>query len=140
MNYKDLKKIIRESIEEALIGEERISHDEAVEKVKNLENFIGSHTYGEDLGGLEKMYVVYSYGEQFPLYMHYNGEWFENTDKYILDDGRENIWTEKHREDLRPNLQTQGRSDYWMKKTIKKFKNTHGLGKNTHTDLEPGEK
>lgn len=140
MDLRGLRKIIRESIEESVIGEERISHDEAVEKVRNLENFIGSHTYGEDLGELGKMYVVYSYGEHFPLFIHYNGDWFENSDKYELDGGRDNVWTEKHKEELRPNLQTQSRPITWMIKFIKRFKKKHGLGKNSHSDLEPGEK
>jgi hypothetical protein len=118
---KNLRKIIREMVElniqeveleEAQIDEERITNKEAAEKVNNRENFVASHTYGEDLGGLGEMYVAYSYGEQHPLYLWYKDRWYYNNQDYILDDG----------------------------KIIKKFKNKHGLGDNTHTDLEPGEK
>lgn len=141
----EIRKFIRESLREQFLDEdnleeERISHKEAAQKVKQLKNFIGSHTYGEDIGDLEQMYVVYSYGEQFPLYIHYKDSWYENTDSYELEDGVDNVWTEKHRKQLRPGIETQGRPKVWMQKMIKKFKKTHGLGKNSHSDLEPGEK
>lgn len=135
-----LRKIIRESLREEFLDEERLSHEEAAEKVKEHKNFIGSHTYGEDLGDLGKMYVVYSYGEQFPLYIHFKGKWYENSDSYELEGGEDNVWTEKHREQLRPGSETQGRPKAWMQKLIKKFKRSNGIGKNSHTDLEPGEK
>lgn len=66
--YKALKKIIREQVEE-MFDEERIPNPEASEYVGKRQNFIGSHTYGENIGELDKLYVAYSYGEQHPLYV-----------------------------------------------------------------------
>jgi hypothetical protein len=58
---------------EAILDEERITNKEAAEDVRNKSNFVGSHTYGEDLGDLGDMYVAYSYGEEHPLYVYYDG-------------------------------------------------------------------
>jgi hypothetical protein len=148
---KNIRKIIREMIEseiapqeigldEAQLDEERITNKEAAEKVNNRENFVASHTYGEDLGGLGEMYVAYSYGEQHPLYLWYKDRWYYNNQDYIKDDGEINIWTRKHLRDLKPNTEVQARPTAFLNKLIKKFKAKHGLGDNTHTDLEPGEK
>jgi hypothetical protein len=145
----EIRKVIREMVEKTIenkhvneveLDEERITNVEAADKVKNRENFVGSHTYGEDLGGLGLMYVAYSYGEQHPLYMYYNGSWYHNMEDYLLDDGEPNIWTKKHLRDLAPNGETKPRSLLWMQKTINNFKKKYKLGDNNHTDLEPGEK
>lgn len=129
-----------ELLDEENIEEERISNVAAAEKVNNRENFIGSHTYGEDLGDLGKMYVAYSYGEQHPLYMYYGGQWYYTIDDYKLPDGKPNKPTRKHLKVLRPNEEVQGRPLSWMIKMIDIFKKKHRLGDNSHTDLEPGEK
>jgi hypothetical protein len=148
---KNIRTIIREMVEkefnlegvgleEAQLDEERITNKEASEKVNNRENFVASHTYGEDLGGLGEMYVAYSYGEQHPLYLWYKDRWYYNNQDYIKDDGEINIWTRKHLRDLKPNSEVQARPTAFLNKLIRKFKKKHGLGDNTHTDLVPGEK
>jgi hypothetical protein len=148
----NLRKLIRETIEnfagqnseveldEAQIEEERISNKKSAIKVKNRENFVASHTYGEDLGGLGEMYVAYSYGEQHPLYLWYKGNWYYNNQEYILPDGTANVWTQKHLKALKPSEEVQARPTAFLKKLIKKFKKKHGIGDNSHSDLEPGEK
>jgi len=138
----NVQQILEESkfLEEEELDEERISNPEAAEKVKEKQNFIGSHTYGEDLGSLGKMYVAYSYGEQHPLYVWFNNNWYYNTDSYFLDNGEVNIWTEKHLKDLKPIANPKPRSSKWLKKIINKFKKQNNLGDNNHTDLVPGEK
>ena len=89
MDYKGLRKFIRKVILEArvfdeydedLMDEERIANSDSQEYVKNRQNFIGSHIYGEDIGGLGKMYAAYSYGVQYPAYVWYKGKWYHNTD------------------------------------------------------------
>jgi hypothetical protein len=135
---KDLSKDI--DLDEAQIDEERISNTEAATKITNRENFVGSHTYGEDLGGLGQMYVAYSYGEQHPLYLWYKNKWYYNNQEYLLPDGDANVWTQKHLEDLKPNASVQARPNAFLKKLIKKFKIKHSIGGNSHSDLEPGEK
>ena len=122
------------------IEEERIANTEAYKDVDALKNFIGSHIYGEDLGDLGKMYVAYSYGEQFPAYLHYKNKWYHNTDYYMLDDGKINKPTEKHKKDMKPSSETHGVSTIGLQSLIRAFKKKHKLGDNNHTDVEPGEK
>ena len=126
--------------EENEIEEERIANPDSKLDINNLDNFIGSHIYGEDLGDLGKMYVAYSYGEQFPLYLNYKGKWYHNSDSYILDDGRVNKATEKHKKDMKPSSKTIGTSLLGLQSMIRTFKNKYNLGDNNHTDVEPGEK
>jgi hypothetical protein len=142
-----LRKIIKECIEEVssimdedVLDEERITNKKAAENVQNRENFVGSHTYGEDLGDLGKMYVAYSYGEQHPLYVWYKDAWYYNYEDYRNEDGEINIWTKKHLADLKPNVEVQGRPTSFLQNLIHKFKKAHGVGENTHTDVDPGEK
>ena len=140
----ELRNIIREGISEVfseeIFQEERISNKDASEEVRNRRNFVGSHTYGEDLGDLGKMYAAYSYGEQHPLYVWDGVRWYHNNEDYILPDGRPNKWTKKHLESLRPNSETQGRPTSFLIKIIKAFKDKNNIGMNSHTDLAPGEK
>jgi len=141
---KEIKNIVREEFDkvfsEAIFQEERISNKEAAEEVAARRNFVGSHTYGEDLGDLGQMYAAYSYGEQHPLYVWDGERWYHNNEQYILPDGKPNKWTMKHLEDLRPHGETQARPTSFLIKIIQKFKDEHGIGDNTHTDLAPGEK
>lgn len=141
---KKLADIVKEELskvfKEELYQEERISNKDASDEVANRQNFVGSHTYGEDLGDLGEMYAAYSYGEQHPLYVWDGVRWYHNNEDYILPDGRPNRWTKKHLNDLRPNSETQGRPTSFLVNIIRRFKKTHGIGDNSHTDLAPGEK
>ena len=136
---KSLKKIVKEELLK-VFKEERISNKDASEEVLNKQNFVGSHTYGEDLGNLGKMYVAYSYGEQHPLYVWDGFRWYHNNEDYILPNGSHNKWTKKHLESLRPNSETQGRPTSFLIKIIKIFKEKNNIGQNSHTDIAPGEK
>jgi hypothetical protein len=76
----EIKNRIRLLIRESLNGvfdEERIPNPEADDFVNKKENFLGSHTYGENIGELNKMYVAYSYGEQHPLFVWIDKEEFK---------------------------------------------------------------
>lgn len=133
----DLKK---KSLSSDELEEERLTNPETKKFVRQRQNFIGSHIYGEDLGGLGKMYVAYSYGEQFPAYLWFKNKWYHNTDNYVLDDGSVNEPTIQHKADMRPVQDTHGLSTLAMNTMIKKFKNKYGIGDNVHKDVEPGEK
>jgi hypothetical protein len=143
---KKLLKTIRESlqhfIDEEQLDEERITNKEAADFVNRKENFVGSHTYGEDLGGLGKIYVAYSYGEQHPLYLYDQKSevWYYNYEDYFLPDGEINVWTRRHLKDLRPSENVIGKPKRFMQLKIKTFKNKYSIGDNVHTDLKPGEK
>ncbi len=127
-----------------ILDEERITNKAASLEMKARKNFVGSHTYGEDIGGLRKMYVAYSYGEQHPLYLWDDEDqiWYYNHDDYILPDGTANVWTKKHLHDLMPVPEVHGRPGSFLKKRIAAFKAKNGIpdSANAHTDLEPGEK
>jgi len=140
----EIRNIIREEFlrifQEEIFQEERISNKDAAEEVRNKRNFVGSHTYGEDLGDLGEMYAAYSYGEQHPLYVWYKDRWYHNNEQYILPSGKPNKWTMKHLDSLRPNNETQGRPTSFLIKLISNFKLKHNIGDNSHSDLAPGEK
>ncbi len=69
MDTKDKIRFAIREIFNSQVEEERIPNPEANDFVNRKENFLGSHTYGENLGDLNKMYVAYSYGEQHPLFV-----------------------------------------------------------------------
>ena len=127
------------NMQEIAIDEERIPNDEGREKVKNKENFIGSHCWGEKLG--DDYYVVASYGEQFPLFIYDGREevWYENGDEYVFN-GEATDQTREHRDMLRPSVKMHIKNLDWMKDKLAKIKSTEGIGKLTHTSVEPGTK
>jgi hypothetical protein len=134
---KLLDKILNENEQ---LEEERIANVDAIERIKNLENFIGSHVFGEDVGGLGQMYVVFSYGEHFPIYMHYKGTWYGNVDDYVLDDGRINKPTIKHKKVLKPSGEIMPMSLKGMRKRLNSFMKKNDIEELNHRSVEPGEK
>lgn len=86
----------------------RVSNNKAIDMVDNLEVFQGSNTFaewlshgsGDDSGHheLKKIYVVYSYGSHFPMYIYDDQEdkWIGNKDKYSQS-------TTRHQSLLRPS-------------------------------------
>ena len=48
----------------------------------------------------DKLYIVYSYGYHFPMYIKYKNTWYENSDKY-------SVTTSKHTNQARPNKSTK---------------------------------
>ncbi len=135
-----VKSLVKKESKQFEIEEERIANPDSKEFINKKQNFIGSHIYGEDLGGLDKMYVAYSYGEQFPVYLNYKDKWYHNNEYYIVDGERINKPTEKHKKDMKPSGKTIGISLAAMQSMIRTFKNKHEIGDNNHTDVEPGEK
>lgn len=126
------------SLSEETFEEERLAHDDALSRVKDRENFVGSHTFGEDIGGFGEMYVVFSYDRNHPLYIYKDGKWYNNTDDKLNSDGTVNVWTKKHLADLNPG-KSSGKPKHWMKKTVADFMKKKGVDL-THTELKPGEK
>jgi len=53
-------------------------------------------------------YVVYSWGEHFPMFIYANGCWFENEDKYSRS-------TNRHNKQSHPQKPTVLLSTYWMR-------------------------
>jgi hypothetical protein len=57
-------------------------------------------------------YVVYSYGEYWPLFIHANGTWFENEDTHSQS-------TARHRSQCHPHCPTVLLSTKWMLRLAK---------------------
>ena len=83
----------------------RVSNNKARQYVEKLEEFQGSNTKGiwhnwDNIweGGAKKLYVVYSYGSHFPMYIYDDQEnkWIGNKDKYSSS-------TTRHQSLLRPS-------------------------------------
>jgi hypothetical protein len=53
-------------------------------------------------------YIVYSYGEHWPLFIWDGAQWYENEDKYSPT-------TSKHRSQTHPLTYTEQRSLMWMR-------------------------
>lgn len=58
---------------------ERIANRDASSYVRRRQEFKGSNLFGAHIGD---RYVVYSYGAHWPMFIHVDGTWFENQDKY----------------------------------------------------------
>lgn len=56
-------------------------------------------------------YVVYSYGEHWPLFVYHNGVWYENSERY-------SVTTSKHRSVSHPHCETVPASCDTLKKFI----------------------
>lgn len=92
-----IRLLVREGIEQ-FFDEERIPNSEADDSVNKKENFLGSHTYGENIGELNKMYAAYSYGEQHPLFVWVDKDEFKELRPHEIknmsegeDDGKKHI-------------------------------------------------
>lgn len=84
---------------------ERVANSDARRYVQNLKEFKGSNTYSmwvhDRYGG--SRYLVYSYGEHWPLFIYEDGKWYENADKYSRT-------TSKHHGQLHPLYATEEHS------------------------------
>ena len=182
MNLDEAKKIMADLMKNLLIenlvkevdaeydidlDEERISNHDGSTKVNDKENFIGSQVFGEDIGEIGKesnwsngMYGVFSYGEQFPIYVYTNMpfqdqdgniknkdgkfRWFHNLEQYKFDidkDGEKEVMSsvEKHKELLKPNSQTHGLTTATLHGMINSFKKKNKIKELSHISILPGE-
>lgn len=78
----------------------KTSNKNAAQYVKSRSPFTGNNTFGN---WWHDSYVVYSYGDHYPLYVYKNGSWFENETKYSTT-------TSKHKTQLRPTFETYKRT------------------------------
>ena len=79
----------------------RVSNNKARQYVEKLEEFQGSNTFGKwhSWGeSAKKLFVVYSYGHHFPMYIYdeEQNKWVGNKDKYSQS-------TTRHQSQLRPS-------------------------------------
>jgi hypothetical protein len=93
-----------------------ISNRDARQYVEAKKPFKGSNIWGQWVSpdkpksedAIEDIYVVYSYGEHFPMYIYAEDTWFENEDKFSPS-------TSKHQTQCRPTDRTILLSTAWMK-------------------------
>jgi hypothetical protein len=95
----------------------KIANKNAREYVLQRKPFEGNNLYAVTRQSLSpdpenfntvQHYVVYSYGEHYPLFIYIGGHWFENEDKYSVS-------TSKHRSQSHPHAVTFPLSTRWMK-------------------------
>lgn len=137
-----IRKILAESLQtpviDGMVDEERLTNPEGQVKVKNKENFVGSHCFGEWIGPEGSgIYAVFSYGEQFPIYIFEKDTWYENSDQYVYD-GQAQSSTEEHRQDLKPTTQTHTKTTEEMKDMVDRYKSKFGVSELSHSSVVPG--
>lgn len=88
----------------------KIANKDARSYVQSQHPFEGSNLYAQfkpEGDGIR--YIVYSYGEHFPMFIHCNGTWYENEDRYSRT-------TSKHRSQCHPLVTTVKLTTEWMKR------------------------
>ena len=75
--------------------------------VQSMTPFKAANTFGMDINGV---FVVFSYGQHFPLFANVAGVWYENTDRY-------SVTTSKHRSQLHPQVATVPLNTQLLKRT-----------------------
>lgn len=79
---------------------QKVANGKCREYVRNRKQFMGNNIIGVVRSVAltdETLYVVFSYGEHFPLFIYHYGTdtWFENEDRY-------SVTTSKHRSQAHP--------------------------------------
>jgi hypothetical protein len=74
------------------------------------------------------LYVVYSYGEHWPLFVWDGFDWYENEDKYSAT-------TSKHRSQTHPHTPTQPRSHTWLRNFITTQRGYHRQMESFQTNM-----
>ena len=71
---------------------DRVANKDCRSYVERKEEFNGSNLYARNIG---KIYVVYSYGKHYPMFLFRKENWYENSDGYSVS-------TRKHHGQARP--------------------------------------
>ncbi len=92
----------------------KVANSKCRQHVQSRTDFKGSNLYGQWRNNIidpetpdNSRYIVFSYGEHYPLFIYANGCWFENEDKYSVS-------TSKHRSQSHPHVPTVLLSTRWM--------------------------
>jgi len=100
----------------------RVSNNKARDYVNGFKEFQGSNTFGHWYGweeGAKKLYVVYSYGRHFPMYVY-----DEQQDKWVGNKDRFSQSTTRHQSLLSPS---KGVEMWLSTEELKEVINNHGL-------------
>ena len=91
----------------------KTTNNQCSELVTNKIEFKANNIFSEYIKE-DKLYIVYSYGYHFPMYVKYKNTWYENSDKY-------SITTSKQQSQARPNATTKMRNTSELKNIINKI-------------------
>ena len=75
-----------------------------------------------------EMFVIYSYGDHWPLFVWYGGEWFQNEEKA-------SVTTSRHRTYAHPHAETELRSCRWLRNFIANHRASHRTLSNVQSTL-----
>lgn len=100
-----------ESTKNMLKGVEKTTNTKARSFTEQRKPFQGSNLFGVFtlLDATQEVYVVYSFDTHYPMYIHTNGCWFENEDRFSKT-------TSKHLVQARPSSNTIKLSTRWMQR------------------------
>lgn len=90
----------------------KTSNFKCSELVNNKVVFKANNIFSEHIKK-DKLYIVYSYGHHFPMFIKYKNTWYENSDKY-------SVTTSKHTSQARPSNKTKLLNTNKMKEIIYK--------------------
>ena len=86
----------------------KIANRDVRQFVQRLHPFEGNNLFAQYRPeGNGVRYIVYSYGDHWPLFIHAGDTWFENEDKH-------SVTTSKHRTQAHPHCPTVLLSTKWM--------------------------
>ena len=88
----------------------RTSNQKCSELATNLIEFKANNIISEYIKN-DKLYVIYSYGYHFPMYVKYKNTWYENSDKY-------SVTTSKQQNQSRPSYKTKLKTTQQLKDII----------------------
>lgn len=57
----------------------KVANQDARQYVQQCKTFVGSNTFAEYINGV---YVVFSYGYHFPMFVKLGEQWFSNSEKF----------------------------------------------------------
>jgi|ERR1035437_6405055 hypothetical protein len=139
-NMNEISECGQKMVDEDFLEEERLTNEEGREKVKNKENFIASHCWGERLGESGD-FVTCSYGKQYPLFIFDSTKdrWYENGDQYIYE-GEPVEQTEEHRSTLKPSIDMHTKTLDFMLSKLHSLMKKNGISELSHVSVEPGTK
>ena len=84
----------------------RTSNKNCRQYVERQQTFEANNLFAE---WHDDVYIVFSYGYHWPLFVYKNGQWYETNDKYSVS-------TSKHQSQARPNAETIKLSPAEMKR------------------------
>ena len=97
----------------------KTSNQNCSELGANLIEFKANNIFSDYIK-YDKLYVIYSYGYHFPMYVKYKNTWYENSDKYSVSTSKQQTQT---RQSYNTKLKTsQQLKDFIYNKSLKGVK------------------